>query len=414
MDGEHYPAVVRAALGALPYRVVAVWSAGGGEKLRGGEDYGVPVASELGAAIAEHAPDVVYDLSDEPVLGPRERLLLASRVLAAGVRYEGPDFRLEPPALTPVEVPSVAVAGTGKRVGKTAVTGHVARLYGREHRVVVVAMGRGGPAEPELVLEPPGLDELLRRSRAGHHAASDYLETAALARVPTVGCRRCGGGLAGATALDNVLEGVGVARTANPELLVFDGSGAALPPVAADALLLVVPAHQPPEVAAGFLNAYRILISDLVVLTMCEDPHIAGAVREAVRSVKEVPVIATVQRPRPLAPIEGARVALFTTAPATAHDVLAQHLRQEHAAAEVVVSGNLSNRAALAEDLSALEADVFVVELKAAAIDVVAEAAVDRGVRVVLADAEVRALPGEPDLDEALWQAATPAVGRVA
>ncbi len=47
--------------------------------------------------------------------------------------------------------PSIAVIGTGKRVGKTAVTGHVASELARERSVVVVAMGRGGPAEPELV-----------------------------------------------------------------------------------------------------------------------------------------------------------------------------------------------------------------------------------------------------------------------
>ena len=35
-------------------------------------------------------PDLVYDLSDEPVLGPRERLALASRVLAHGVPTRAP------------------------------------------------------------------------------------------------------------------------------------------------------------------------------------------------------------------------------------------------------------------------------------------------------------------------------------
>ena len=44
----------------------------------------------------------------------------------------------------------------------------------------------------------PTLERLLELSREGRHAASDYLETAALAGVVTIGCRRCGGGLAGA------------------------------------------------------------------------------------------------------------------------------------------------------------------------------------------------------------------------
>src|SRR6187455_3356996 len=121
------------------------------EKLRGGEEYGAPLAASLEEAIRDYAPDVVLDLSDEPVLGPPARFRLAARALALGVPYEGADFRLEPPRFEPIGTPSVAVIGTGKRVGKTAVTGHVARVMARERRVVVVAMGRGGPAEPEVI-----------------------------------------------------------------------------------------------------------------------------------------------------------------------------------------------------------------------------------------------------------------------
>ena len=401
IDGEHYAPVVRAALAELPYEVIGAWLAGGGEKLLGGEDYGVPLAATLDEALAWE-PEVVFDLSDEPVLGPRERLALASRVLAAGVVYQGPDFRFDPPGFAPVGVPSLAIAGTGKRVGKTAVTGHVARLLAQDRRVVVVAMGRGGPPEPEVIEERPDLESLLARTRAGLHGASDHLETAALTGVPTVGCRRAGGGLAGAVGSSNVAEGVEAALALDPELLVFDGSGAALPPVAADARVLVVPAHQPPELATGYLNAYRILLSDLVVVTHGEDRAAAHLVAEAVRAVKDVPVIGTVQRPRPLQPMAGRRVAFFTTAPQEVHPLLADHLLHEHGAAHVAISGNLAHRGALRHDVQSLDADVFLVELKAAAVDVVAEAAFARGIPVVLADADVRALPGEPELDAAL------------
>ncbi len=44
--------------------------------------------------------------------------------------------------------------------------------------------------------------------------------------------------------------------------------------------------------------------------------------------------------------------------------------------------------------------DTYVVEIKAAAIDMVAEAALERGVKLVFADNEVVPLPGETDLDE--------------
>ena len=82
IDGEHYAPVVRAALAELPYDFVGAHLLGGTEKLRGGDEYGVPLAATLEAALEAHGPEVVVDLSDEPVLGPRERFAVASRVLA--------------------------------------------------------------------------------------------------------------------------------------------------------------------------------------------------------------------------------------------------------------------------------------------------------------------------------------------
>jgi len=367
IDGEHYAPVVRDALAALPYEIVGALLVGGTEKLRPGEDdYGVPLVDALDAVDAELA----VDLSDEPVLGPRERFLWASRALALGLTYVGADFRFDPPPLHPVAFPSLSVIGLGKRIGKTAVAGHVARLLARDRRVVVVAMGRGGPSEPELLETPPTLDDLLTLSRSGRHAASDHLEAAALAGVPAVGCRRAGGGLAGAVFESNVLEGARLAAGLEPDLVVFDGSGAALPPIETDARILVANGDHDPR--AG-LNAYRVLVSDLVVDT-------GGTDREAIRSIADVPVVAAELRLRPAVPLEGRRTAVFTTGAAPTNGL----------DAEVVhVSRNLARRDALEEELAHVEADVYLVELKAAAVDVVAEAALARGAEVVLAANDV-------------------------
>ena len=409
-DGEHYAPVVRDAVTALPYEVVALWLAGGSEKLRGGEDYGVPVVDSLEGAIAELEPELVVDLSDEPVLGPRERFRVASRVLALGLPYVGPDFRFDPPPLAPYSLPALSIVGTGKRVGKTAVTGHVARLLALDRDVVVVAMGRGGPAEPEVAEVQPTVDRLVELSREGRHAASDYLETAALAGVVTIGCRRCGGGLAGAPGASNVLEGAALAAEREPELVIFDGSGAAIPPVETDARVLVTSTRQPREVVTGYLNAYRILVSDLVVLTGGIDDELVHAIHQ----VKEVPVVPVELRPRPAAPVLGRRVAFFTTAPADAHAALERHLRDELGAEVVLVSGNLARREALREDVArAGDADVYLVEIKAAAIDVVVEAALERGVEVVFADNELVPV-GVLDLDTELIRLADQAIAREA
>jgi len=391
IDGEHHGDVVRDALVELPFDFVGAILVGGTEKLRGGEDYGVPLISSLDEARAE----VVVDLSDEPVLGPRERMLWASKALALGLEYVGADFRFRPPAYLPApSIPSLAVVGTGKRIGKTAVTGHLARLFAqRGDVVVVVSMGRGGPAEPELVQVAPTLAQLLEISRAGGHAASDYLETAALAGVPTIGCRRAGGGLAGDVLTSNVRRGIELAEERRPDLVVFDGSGASIPPVSVDARVLVV---GPGQDATAYLNPYRVLVSDLVLL-------MGGGQAAPIRALKDVPVIPVELRLRPVAPLVGRRVAVFTAGPAPV----------DHLEADVVhVSRNLADRAALREELTSVDADAFLVEIKAAAIDVVAEVAVERGIECVFAANDVRALEPGVDLDaELLSLAPQPVVG---
>ena len=362
VDGEHYPDVVRDALAELPYDFVGVMLIGGTEKLRGQPDYGVPIVEDPGDA------SIVVDLSDEPVLDPETRLALAARFLALGMSYVGADFRFDPPTFHPFDIPSIAVIGTGKRVGKTAVTAHVARLLARDREVVVVAMGRGGPPEPELVAVPPTLDDLVALSRAGRHAASDHLEVATLTGVPTVGCRRAGGGMAGAPFASNVLEGAQVAAALRPDVVLFDGSGAAIPPIATSARILV--AHD-----LSGLNRYRALVSDLVLTMDDELARRESALRFELRL-------------RASAALEG-RVAVFTAGPVST----------THLDAEVVhVSRNLADRDALRSELAELDADTYLVELKAAAIDVVAEHALARGARIVFADNEVVA----PGLDEAI------------
>jgi cyclic 2,3-diphosphoglycerate synthase len=413
IDGEHYPDVVRVAFAGLEYDVAGAVLLGGTEKLRGGEDYGVPVFETIEEAFDAVAPEVVVDLSDEPIADPPRRFRIASRALARGVPYVGADFRFDPVQFEPFALPALAVIGTGKRVGKTAVAGHIARLLSRDLYVVVVAMGRGGPQEPVVVDRGPEVAELLELSRAGAHAASDYLEDAAFASVVTIGSRRAGGGLAGAPFYSNLSAAAELAASLSPDLVVFEGSGAAIPPVEVGKRVLVVGATQDPATVIGYLGAYRVLLSDLVVLTGCEEP-LAGEeevekLRRAIAEVsQDVPVLQTIFRPRPVSDVSGRRVAYFSTAPAGAHARLREHLKREHGAEIVHVSGNLSRRAELRADLASLEArsaELFLVELKAAAIDVVAETAAERGVPVVLCDNEVHTVDGE-SLDERVLELA--------
>jgi cyclic 2,3-diphosphoglycerate synthetase len=411
IDGEHYAEVVRDALSELPYDFVGAHFVGGTEKLQGGDDYGVPLLEDLEASIGDLEPEAIVDLSDEPVLGPRERFRFASRALALGVPYVGADFRFDPPVLEPFDLPSIGIVGTGKRVGKTAVSSHAARLYARDRRVLVVAMGRGGPATPEVAEAGTSLERLLELAGQGHHAASDYLEDAALAGVDTIGCRRAGGGLAGAVVTSNVSEGARLATERGADLVLFEGSGAAMPPIATGRRVLVADASTDLELLTGYLNSYRILVSDLVVLTNAEDGTPTAA-REAITAIKDVPIVATVMRPRPATEVTGKSVALFTTAPRGAHSRLADHLRREHDVDVVHISGNLANRDALRDELRGIQADVYLIEIKAAAIDVVAATAAERGVECVFVDNQVLPISGEPDLDAELQALAEAVAGQ--
>jgi cyclic 2,3-diphosphoglycerate synthetase len=427
VDGEHYPPVVRAAIDRLPDRlpgavVVAAALLGGTEKIdERPPDLGVPVVIGASAddaltdALSAHRPDAVADLSDEPVVDDRVRLRLAARALAAGVSYIGADFRFEPPARPRLAAkPTIAVIGTGKRTGKTAVSAHLARfLAERGTPPVVVAMGRGGPPAPELIdpaVADLSVDGLLALAASGRHAASDHLEDALLARVATVGTRRCGGGLFGAPFDANFAEGVALAAARPEPLLVFEGSGRSIPPGRADATLCVVPARADPELVLGYSGAYRVLLSDAVVITMVDEPAarsgkvVAAETLQAAefeRSLRELApgarIVQTVFRPTPLNPVSGHRIVFATTAPEWASPALREHLEREHGCVIVGVSHHLANRPRLRADLEAMgPADVLLVELKAAAIDVAARAATERGMRVEFCDNRVVATGDEP------------------
>lgn len=430
VDGEHYPPVVRAALADLVERgtrPAAALLLGGTEKVEGHGslvDLGVPTewvdrpadpqaaAHALSRLLERVGPDVVVDLSDEPVVDSRRRMRLACYALVAGVSYEGPDFVFRPPPRPRVaRRPSIAVIGTGKRTGKTAVTGDlVRRLTATGRTPVVVAMGRGGPPDP-VVIEAAGdmsPERLLAIADGGTHAASDFYEDAVTTGAATIGARRCGGGLAGAVGHSNVAEAIAAAEQLPGDLTVLEGSGAAVPPAHADATALVVPADADPELLGGYLGAYRLLLADVALVTMAgpprSSPHQVETTLEVLRGIsRQIPVVRTVLRPQPLGPVDGMKVFFATTAPDVVSASLASSLQDRFSCEVVATSSHLADRQALQADLAAArEFDVLLVELKAAAVDVAVRTATARGARVVFCDNRPIAIDEHSDgtLDE--------------
>lgn len=397
IDGEHHPSAVRSALDhlAADRGLAGVVFCGGEEKagrvvLESAEEhYGHPVTIEPdpGEALRRLAgggeAQAVVDLADEPVLPPAAKLRLAALALHLGLPYEAPGLRLTPPHFDHVdfEGPKLSVIGTRKRTGKTAVAGHWAGLL-RDAGIppVIVSMGRGGPAEPQLAGADTALDALMQIAAEGRHAASDYLEDAALARVPSVGSRRVGGGLAGEPFESNFLAGAALAASLSPAALVFEGSGSCIPPVHADRTVCVVGDR---ESALTHLGSYRLLRADLA-LVMDPDPTL----RADVAALSKGPALSCALRPEPAEALpEGARVAVFSTSDSPVSGVEA-----------VVASPNLARRSTLDADLQRAEAercDVYLTELKAAAIDTVARHAVRTGARVIF----LRNVPSALDAD---------------
>ena len=137
---------------------------------------------------------------------------------------------------------------------------------------------------------------------------------------------------------------------------------------------------------------------------------------ESVRKlVPGVRVVHTVFRPFPLVPISGRTVFYVTTAPASAGKVLVDHLEQEHGCTVVGVSHHLARRPELAADLAAApDADVLLVELKAAAVDLAAKTALQRGMRITFCDNRVVSIGGDGSFDDLALSTAGLAVERFA
>ena len=403
VDGEHYPPVVQWTLDrfrALNAEIGGMILLGGTEKIESGapglhstrEDYPVyaggesleDVLPEISRMLAEESPDLVIDLSDAPVVSSSDRFHIASRVLSAGIPYLGSDFLFKPPAAEKsLPFPSIGIIGTGKRVGKTAVSVTMARvLHDSGVRPAIVAMGRGGPAEPDLIT-PDQIEAtseyLLDIAAKGVHAASDYWEDAVLAQVPTVGCRRCGGGMAGNPMTSNVLEGVNKLDGLDIDVVLMEGSGPTIPPVKCDVTLLVVSADAPPEDALEYLGEFRVRRADAAVVTFCEEPManketIDGLV-EGLRAINPGLTIAqTIFRPEPLGAIAGKKVYLTTTSKPQGVAGILEYLEKQYACHVVGYSTNLSDRDTLRNDLeeNLHRADLLLTEIKAAGIDVAA------------------------------------------
>ncbi len=249
VDGEHHPSVTRWAIEAAGrdgLTVVAALLVGGAEKLGPDRDLdfggdpllrsGGDLTEALGAALDEVRPEAVLDLSDEPVLGIRAPD--GAGLGHARARRAVPGSRL--PARPAGHGAGRCRRADGRRDRERASGSARPRSAAiwpgspsaAGHRPVIVAMGRGGPPEPEVAgPDDVTLDALLGpRRRAGEHAASDYLEDALTRRRdhrrrPAVSAAASAGGRSPRTSP----RPRDLAARLGGRSVILEGSGSALP-----------------------------------------------------------------------------------------------------------------------------------------------------------------------------------------
>lgn len=418
VDGEHYFPVTKSAIDKLEdngYDVQLLLFIGGTEKLRNsnvdeiadmfgkpvifGQDHSKIPYDLISSSIEEYDVDSVMDLSDEPVVNYEKRFKIATVVLQHGITYHGPDFEFRPlEEFDVLDNPSYKILGTGKRIGKTAVSAYTARLINSEDKFTpcIVAMGRGGPEQPEIVrgdkikLTP---QYLMEQSDKGKHAASDHWEDALLSRVLTVGCRRCAGGMAGQVYITNMLDGAKKTNELDCNLIAIEGSGSAIPPIKTDKHIVLVGANQPIETLTEYFGPFRIKLADLIIITMCDEEICSKEkLDNLINQIKEInpdaEVIPTIFRPAPVESIENKRVLFATTAPETVQPLLKSYLEENFNCTVVDITSHLSNRPLLQEDIEKNidDVDIMLTEIKAAAIDVATKDALEKGLDVVYCD----------------------------
>ena len=188
-------------------------------------------------------------------------------------------------------------------------------------------------------------------------------------------------------------QGAKLANKVDSKFAIFEGSGAAIPPIKTDKKIALIGANQPIENLTTYFGPYRVGLGDLVILTMCEEPM---ADKDKIKKIEEfvadvnpdATVISTVFRPKPLGNLAGKKVLFATTAPESVKDKLVEYLERNYDCEVIGTTAHLSNRPLLRQDIQKYidEAEVMLTELKAAAVDVATKDALSHGLEVVYCD----------------------------
>jgi hypothetical protein len=223
-------------------------------------------AAGVRRAAAEFKPRAIVDVTEA---GLAERFAWANEALQLGLEVHGADFRLWPPVLKGGTVPTVTFAGAGAAVGKTAAIIYFLERVKAKYKTAAVVLDLGGPPYPEVV-EPgeaaSAAARLLSYHRDGRNVGGDHYLLAAATGVPAVGCSFAGTGLTGVPLNSLLGDAFVYAAERGGELVVVEGSGGAMPPVAG-AVCFLVNVRTGLDVLRGFPFAFQLRRARVVVAT---------------------------------------------------------------------------------------------------------------------------------------------------
>lgn len=216
--------------------------------------------------------------------------------------------------------------------------------------------------------------------------------------------------MAGEVFLTNMKKGAKLANEVDSKFAIFEGSGAAIPPIKTNKKITLIGANQPIENLTTYFGPYRIGLGDLVILTMCEEPmadeNKIKAIEDFIAEVNpDATVISTMFRPKPLGDLTDKNIFFATTAPESVKDKLVEYLESNYNCKVIGTTAHLSNRPLLRQDMEKYmdKADAMLTELKAAAVDVATKDAISAGLEVIYCDnIPVAINDSYPDLSESV------------
>ncbi len=151
-------------------------------------------------------------------------------------------------------------------------------------------------------------------------------------------------------------------------MLIYEGSGTAIPPAHSDATVLVASTDIDLEFLTGYLGPFRLAVADALVVM--GEP--GGRLRRSIAGLApDLALFRARLDPETTTPVEGRRVVMVTTARPEAGGAISSSLRRQ-GARSVQTIHTLGDRRLLAADLMNLHRDDLVLtEVKAAAATVV-------------------------------------------